>query len=78
MFLFTVSFWHLKIVSVLLELRALRGYFAPMRPKLAFLASCFSLVSSYKYIRTLYKVQKSGIDSTFIVALLTKLAAKIT
>ena len=36
-----------------------------------------SQVSSYKFIRTKAKVLSSGIDSTFMVAMVTKMAAKI-
>ena len=39
--------------------------------------SCSSQVSSYWFIRTIAKVQRSSIDSTFTVAMVTKMAAKI-
>ena len=55
--------------------RALRGYFGPpMRPKNE---NCFSLVSSYYFVRTLAQVLKSGIDSIFTIAKVTKMCAKI-
>ena len=55
--------------------RALRGYFGPpMRSKNK---SCSSQVSSYLFIRTIIKVLSSGIDSTFTVAMVTKMAVKL-
>ena len=39
--------------------------------------SCSLQVSSYKFIRTIAKVLKYGIDLTFTVAMVTKMAAKI-
>ena len=45
-----------------------------MRPKNE---NCFSQVSSYKFIRTIAQVLKSGLDSIFTVAMVTKMAAKI-
>ena len=55
--------------------RALRGYFGPpMRSKNK---NCSAQVSSYKFIRTIAKVYRSGIYSTFSVAMVTKMAAQI-
>ena len=55
--------------------RALRGYFgSPMRSKNKI---CSSQVSSYHFIRTIAKVLSSRIDSTFTVAMVTKMATKI-
>ena len=45
-----------------------------MRPKNE---DCFSQVSSCLFIRTIAQVLKSGIDSIFAVAMVTKMAAKI-
>ena len=61
--------------SVLKEVCALTDYFGPpMRPKNE---NCFSQVSSYLLIRTIAQVLKSGIDSIFTAAMVTKMAAKI-
>ena len=55
--------------------RALRGCFVPpMRSKNK---SGSSQVSSYLFIRTIAKVLKSGIDLSFMVAIVTKMATKI-
>ena len=54
---------------------ALRGYFGP--PYEAKNENCCSQVSSYLFIRTIAQVLKSGIDSTFTVVMVAKMAAKI-
>ena len=51
-----------------------RLFWPPMRPKND---NCFSPVASNKFIRTVAQVSKSGIDSIFTVAMVTKMAAKI-
>ena len=51
-----------------------RLFWPPMRSKAK---SCSSQVSSYYFIRTIAKVLKSGIDSTFTVAMVTNMATKI-
>ena len=55
--------------------RALRGYFGP--PLRSKNKSCSSQVSLYYFTRTIAKVQNSGIDLNFTVAMVTKMAAKI-
>ena len=58
------------------ELRALRGFFGPpMRLKYK---NCFSPICSFKFIRTIAIVYKSQITLTFTLAMVTKMATKIS
>ena len=65
--------WHfLNVASFCKELRALRGYLngPPMRLKIE--------IVFHQFLRMIAKVSKTGINLTFTIAMVTKMAAKIS